>query len=193
MTVPETIPKGPPIRVRRAELRDIEAVQAIYAAAVETLLATWDETPVTVGEMTARFEARTAAGYPFLVAEVSSPDGGDTVAGYVATGPFHSLSGWRYTLEHSIYVASPWRCHGIGAALLGAVIEEARRRGFRMLIAGISRPGGEASLTFHERFGFKLAGILPNTGYKNGQWLDAQYLVLDLAPDHPGGAGIGKT
>lgn len=173
-----------PIRVRPAELRDMPAVQAIYAEAVETLLATWDEVPLSLADMTARFEARTAAGYPFLVAE----DADGTVAGYVATGPFHALSGWRFTLEHSIYVGSGWRGRGVGAALLSAVIADARRRGFRMLVAGISRPGGEASLTFHERFGFKLAGVLPNTGYKNGQWLDAQYLVLDLAPAHPGGA-----
>ena len=48
------------------------------------------------------------------------------------------------------------------------------------MIAGVSEPGGEASIAFHKAMGFAVHGTLLNTGYKDGQWLSAVYLVHDM-------------
>ncbi len=128
--------------------------------------------------MKARWSNATSKGYPFLVA--ANADDPLHVAGYAYAGTFHPQSGFRYSVEHSIYVAETARCRGIGTELLQALIRECEARGIRQMIAGISAPGGEASLKLHESAGFKMAGRLPAVGRKHGQWLDALYLVRPL-------------
>ena len=162
--------------IRPAEPKDLEAITAIYTDAVENSVVTWDYDAPTIEEMRCRYEERTKDGYPFLVAE--GADG--KIAGYTCGGPFHPQSGFRFTIENSVYVAGDCRRQGLGRKLLEALIEEATARGFRHMIAGISNPGGEASLAFHEALGFKMAGALPHVGWKHGKWLSAVYLHRPL-------------
>lgn len=175
--------------IRPAEPDDLPAILSIYAHAVTSGLATWDEDVPSLAEMARRVAARTEAGFPILVAEIE----GGGVVGYASGGPFHPQSGWRYTIEHSIYVADGHRRGGIGRSLLEALIEEASRRGFRQMIAGISLPGGEASVAFHAALGFRKVGELAQTGWKHGQWLSAVYMQRPLGqgsgtrPDGEGG------
>jgi L-amino acid N-acyltransferase YncA len=178
------------IEILPADERHIPAITAIYARAVVETLVTWDEEAPDKAAMHGRWKNAVANGYPFLVAV-----GSDTQAvalGYAYAGAFHPQSGFRYTVENSIYIAEQARRRGIGARLLAALIAECEARGFRQMIAGISRPGGEASLRLHEAAGFKLAGALPGVGRKHGQWLDALYLVRPLGEGSatpPGGQG----
>lgn len=166
------------IEIIPADERHIPAITAIYAKAVIETLVTWDEEACDEAAIHARWKKAIGNGYPFLVA-VSSQDSSQ-IAGYAYAGSFHAQSGFRYTVENSIYVAETVRRRGVGSKLLEALIAECQARGFRQMIAGISRPGGEASLRLHEAAGFKLAGVLPGVGRKHGQWLDALYLVRPL-------------
>lgn len=173
---------NPDAIIRPAVAADMAAVQAIYADAVEKLLATWDEVAPTPDEVTAKWSKLVEAGYPYLVAvdRAASQQGRERLVGFAYAGPFHPQTGWRYTAEHSIYLAPGAQGHGLGRKLMGALMSDLRARGFCRLLAGISRPGGEVSLRFHKQLGFQDAGVFPATGYKNGQWLDAVYLQLDL-------------
>lgn len=164
--------------IRHAQMRDLPQVTEIYADAVTASRATWDETAPDLAAMTALYSARTAAGYPYLVAE--SEDG--RLAGYACGSGFHPQTGWRYSVEDSIYVAPGAQRRGIGRQLLEALIEEATKRGFRQMIAGISMPGGDGSLAFHQALGFCKVGEFPDTGWKDGQWLSAVYLQRALGP-----------
>ncbi len=163
-------------RIRPADLRDMPAITEIYADAVATSRATWDEIAPDTAAMTATYAARTVAGYPYLVAETHNGN----VVGYACGSAFHPQTGWRYTLEDSIYIAKDAQRQGIGGKLLIALIEDAASRGFRQMVAGISMPGGDGSIAFHKSLGFHKVGEFPNTGWKNGQWLSAVYLQRAL-------------
>jgi phosphinothricin acetyltransferase len=59
------------------------------------------------------------------------------------------------------------------------LFDRLRRRGFRLLVAGITLPN-EASVSIHEALGFEPVGIYRNIGWKAGQWWDVGWWQLDL-------------
>ncbi|MBU2581567.1 MAG: GNAT family N-acetyltransferase [Alphaproteobacteria bacterium] len=162
--------------IRPAETRDLTAITEIYADAVVNSKATWDEVAPDLQSMTAVYAARTAAGFPYFVAEATE----GRIIGYVGGSAFHPQTGWRYAIEDSIYVAKGAQRQGIGRSLLEALIEEATARGFRQMIAGISMPGGERSVAFHEALGFRMVGEFKDAGWKQGEWLTAVYMQRAL-------------
>jgi len=152
--------------IRAATENDLPAILAIYNDAVLHTTAIWNETPVDLANRRAWFEARRAAGFPVMVA-----DEGGAVAGYGSLSDFRPFEGYRFTVEHSLYVAADARRKGLGAALLSALIEEARRLGKRAMIGGID--GSNApSILLHKKFGFAETGRLPGVGEKFGRPLD---------------------
>jgi L-amino acid N-acyltransferase YncA len=163
-------------RIRPAGPQDLGTIADIYADAVENSLATWDHQPPDVAAMGELFAARIGAGYPFLAAE----DADGKISGYAYGSPFHPQAGWRYVIEDSIYVAVPCRGRGIGRALLQGLIEAATDLGFRQMVAGVSLPGGEGSLAFHQALGFRKVGKFVDAGWKGGRWLTAVYLQRKL-------------
>jgi L-amino acid N-acyltransferase YncA len=107
------------------------------------------------------------------------------VVGWASLSPFDPRGGCLHTVEDSIYLDPAWHGRGLGAALLGRLIDGAHAAGHRALIAIISAEQA-ASLALHERFGFKWAGRLPEVGWKHGRWLDLVFLHLDLGPGAKG-------
>ena len=162
--------------IRDAKLEDLSATTAIYAHACKTSTATWDYDPPSLELMQERFAQRAKAGYPFLVADA----GDGEIAGFAYASSFHPHAGFRFSVENSIYVAEGWQRRGIGRKLLDELVAACEARGFRQMIAGVSMPGGEASLRFHEAAGFRKVGDFQNVGWKHGQWLTAVYLMRAL-------------
>lgn len=173
------------IATRPATRNDLPAITAIYEDAVLHGTATYELTPPDLAEMTARFEALAAGGFPYLVAEV---DG--RIAGYAYAGAFRPRPAYRFIVEDSVYVAPHAKGKGIGRALMEGLIAQATRLGFRQMIAviGDGHPGS-ASVRLHAKLGFVDAGKLAGTGYKHGRWLDTAFMQLslnegaDAAPD----------
>ena len=160
--------------VRPAGEADLAAILAIYNDAVRNTTAIWNDAVVDLDNRRAWWRARTAQGYPVLVAE---RDG--IVAGYATFGDFRAFDGYRHTVEHSVYVAAEARRQGIAALLIGALIEEARRLGKHVLIAGIAADN-DVSLRLHARLGFAETGRLPEVGQKFGRWLDFVFMQMRL-------------
>lgn len=165
---------GMPI-VRVATLADIPAIAGIYGPAVETGTASFELTPPDVAEMKRRFEAITVDGYPYLVAEVAGE-----VVGYAYASAYRTRPAYRFTVEDSIYVAPNAQGKGVGRALLDALIEACRSRGFRLLVAVIGDSANFPSITLHRRCGFRFAGVLHAIGWKHGRWLDSVQMELPL-------------
>ena len=174
----------PNIAVRLARHEDLPAILEIYNDAVARTTAIWNETPTTLDERRGWFDARTAAGYPILVAD----EAGATL-GYAAYGPFRPFDGFRQTAELSIYVQDLARGRGIGSLLLDALIGYAAQREVHVLVAGIEA-GNAASLALHARAGFAETGRMPEVGRKFGRWLD---LVLMQKIVTPQVGATGKT
>ena len=163
--------------IRPATASDIPAITAIYAHAVRTGTASFELEPPDESEMKRRLEALIEAGYPYLVAEV---DG--AVAGYAYAGPYRPRPAYRWSVEDSVYVASTMHRRGIGGVLLGALIAEAERRGFRQMVAVIGDSAQVPSIALHREWGFRHIGTIEHVGFKFGRWLDTVLMQRALGP-----------
>ena len=156
------------VRIRPATEQDIPAVQEIYAHYVKLTTASFEDEPPTVAEMTARWNRVTARNLPYLVAVK-----GKTVVGYAYAAPFRERSGYRYTVEDSVYVAQDYIGRDVGNQLLVELIERCTVLDFRQMIAVIGDSTNAASLALHSRHGFFVIGALSSTCFKFGRWVDA--------------------
>ncbi len=169
LAIPETIAIDP---VRDA---DLPAILAIHNDAVATSTAIWNEPLADLADRQALLEERRRLGYPFIVAR-----DGDTLVGYATFGDFRKGTGYRYTVEHSIYVHRDHRRRGIARLLMPQLIEAARGAGKHAMVGGIEA-GNAGSIALHRAFGFREVGRLPEVGAKFGRWLDLVLMQKLLA------------
>jgi L-amino acid N-acyltransferase YncA len=161
------------VTVRRAHEGDLPDILRIYNDEILTGTATWDEEPWTLERRQAWFKEHDAS-TPVLIAEV---DG--MVAGFAYLTRMSEKSGWRFTRENTIYLDRPYRGRGVGTVLLGALLEEARALGLRLIVASITSEN-EPSIALHRKLGFEVVGTLHQAGFKFGRRLDTTYMELVL-------------
>ncbi len=159
--------------IRAATEADLPAILAIYNDAVTKTTAIWNEAPSNLESRRAWFAQRRQAGFPVLVACDA------TVIGYGSFGEFRPFDGYRFTVEHSVYVLDEAQGRGVGRLLLTALIGEARRLGKRVMVGAIDG-SNYASLALHETMGFEQVGRMPGVGEKFGKPLDLVLVQLTL-------------
>lgn len=175
---------GAGVRVRDARRGDLAGIREIYAHHVRHGLASFEETPPDLAEVTRRFEATLAHGLPYLAAEaeVAGPGAEPALRGYAYAGPYRPRPAYRYSVENSLYVAPGLEGRGIGRALLEELIRRCTALGFRQMIAVIGDSGHLPSIKFHESLGFTQAGHLRSVGFKFERWVDSVILQRPLGP-----------
>jgi L-amino acid N-acyltransferase YncA len=119
---------------------------------------------------------RIRSAHEWLVAER-----GDAVVGYAYGGVHRTRRAYQWTAEVSAYVDRGAHRTGLGRLLYTELFDRLRRRGFRLLVAGITLPN-EASVRMHEALGFESVGVYKNIGWKGGKWWDVGWWQLDLGP-----------
>ena len=171
--------------IRPATEADLSEITRIYAHAVLNGTASYEYDAPSLAEMTGRFEALKAGGFPYLAAEA---DG--AVLGYAYAGPFRTRPAYRFVVEDSIYIAPEAQGRGVGRLLLQQLIRECIGLGFRQMIAVIGDGGVNlASVQLHAAQGFTECGRIAGSGYKFGRWCDTVLMQLamnggaDTAPD----------
>lgn len=177
--------------IRDAMETDLDAVARLYGQEVLNGTATFELEPPTREEMARRFAAVRRYGLPWLVAGL---DG--AFAGYAYASPFRPRPAYRYGVEGSIYVEAAARGHGVGRALLEALVERVRAMGLRHVIGAISdSDSSTASIALHRSLGFRDAGLYRQVGWKFDRWLDVTLMQLDLVPDGgpPASPGLDLT
>lgn len=164
--------------LRPALRTDMPDVREIYNYYVTNSVVTFDEKRWTHRQWVEKFDHLTKLGLPFLVAV--SPGG--QILGYGLVSPWTGKSGFRYTVENSIYLGQAATGKGLGRALLEALIAACEEKGIREMVAVVSDKGAEASLALHERLGFVEVGRMGRVGYKFGRPLGTIYLQKHLDP-----------
>jgi RimJ/RimL family protein N-acetyltransferase len=79
----------------------------------------------------------------------------------------------------AMYVATEWTGHGLGRALLGAVLQDAKAAGLERLVLTVTR-GNQAAEHLYQRTGFVSFGIEPGAIKVNQQLYDKNYMGLVL-------------
>jgi phosphinothricin acetyltransferase len=164
------------------------AIHAIYAHHVRHGLATFEEDPPAVAELSSRRAAILSLGLPHLAAEI---DG--LVVGYCYASPYRPRPAYRHSLEDAVYVADGRAGEGIGKALLGALIERCEAGPWRQMVAVIGDSGNAGSIALHRSLGFRPVGTLRAVGFKHGRWVDTVVMQRALGdggaslPAHGGG------
>lgn len=163
------------MELRLATPGDLAEIHAIYAHHVLTGLASFEEEPPAAAELRRRYDEITGRGLPYLVA-----DFGGAVAGYGYCSLYRTRSGYRYTLEDSLYVRAGAEGRGVGTALLAELIGRSEALGYRQLVAVIGDSANAASIGLHESQGFLRVGTLRSAGYKLGRWVDSVIMQRPL-------------
>jgi phosphinothricin acetyltransferase len=162
-----------PLLIRLATERDLEAINAIYNHYVPVSTTTYDVAPMSPEERRKWFAGRQEI-HPVTVACQSH-----TIVGWGSLHPFRGKSGYRFTVENSVYVHPNHQRQGIGSALLADQIERARQLKIHAIVAGIDALQ-DASLRLHAKHGFVEVARFPQIGWKFDQWLDVVFMQLTL-------------
>lgn len=160
--------------IREAVLEDLPATLAIYNDAILHSTAVYTYDVQTLDERKAWFDAKHQAQEPIFVFEYEGK-----AVGFATYGQFRNWPAYLYSIEHSIYVDQSNRGKGIASQLLQHLIDDARSKNYRTIVAGIDA-SNNSSIQLHKKFNFKHAGTITNVGYKFNQWLDLAFYQYDL-------------
>ncbi|MBW0269658.1 acetyltransferase [Nocardia sp. MH4] len=164
--------------IRDADKADLPAVLAIHNTNIASSTAIWDTDEVDLDNRLSWFADRTAAGMPILIAEIDGE-----VAGYASYGQWRPKTGYRFSVENSVYVDERFQRRGVATALLTELIARATDSGrVHAMIAAIES-SNTGSIALHERFGFRTVGELPEVGHKFGRWMDLTLMQRTFALD----------
>lgn len=166
--------------IRDAVSADLPQILAIHNEAIVNTTANWDENEVDLANRQQWFDGQQRSGLPVLVADL---DG--VVAGYAYYGPWRPRTGYRHTMENTVYVQVDHHGRGIGSILLTALVEHADRDpGVRCLIAAIEA-ANTASIGLHAKHGFAEVGRFSQVGVKFDSWLDLVCMQRMVSFDGP--------
>lgn len=157
--------RSPALTVRDAVETDNAQIAAIWNHEVRWTAATTDTEPRDAGAQREWLGRHTGA-YPAIVAIA-----GDEVLAYGSLSPYRRKPAFARTVEDSVYVKRGHRGAGLGALILGGLIERARALGYRSMLARITS-GNLASIRLHATHGFDVVGVEREVAFKLGRWHD---------------------
>ena len=163
------------LMIREATSDDAEAIRLIYNHEVENETSTMDLVSRTLQTQREWIAARSGA-----FCAVVAVDSSGTVLGFGALSEYKDRSGYRSTVENSVYVRRDVARRGIGKQILLHLIETATVSGFHSVIARIEAQS-LASRGLHSSCGFELVGIEKQVARKFGKWLDIAVMQKSLA------------
>ncbi|MFY1670115.1 GNAT family N-acetyltransferase [Plantactinospora sp. WMMB334] len=154
------------MRIRAMEPGDAADVLAIYQAGLDTGQASFEtEAPTWPAFDSGRLPAHRL---------VAVGDDG-RVLGWVAVTPVSARAVYAGVVEHSVYVHPAAQGRGVARALMAALIASTEAAGIWTVQSGIF-PENAASLTLHERVGFRVVGVRERVGRHHGTWRDVVLL-----------------
>ena len=165
-------------------------ILAIFNEAIVNSTALYDYRPRTPESMAGWFDAKRKGNFPVLAAVAENGE----LLGFASYGVFRAWPAYKYTVEHSVYVATGHRGQGVGKRLLRQIIEKAEEQNYHVLVGCIDAQN-TVSIAMHRTFGFQRAGTIRQAGFKFGAWLDLEFyqLILKTPLDPSDGDAVGTS
>jgi len=165
------------MKVRAATADDAAAIAAIYAPYVTGTVVSFETEAPDAGEI-ARRMGEADGHYPWFVA--CDPETG-AVLGYAYATAFRTRPAYRFSVETTVYVADGAQRRGFGRQLYKTLLPVLEMQGYAQAIAAITLPN-HASVTLHERLGFRQVGTYEKVGFKFREWRSVGLWQRALAP-----------
>ncbi|MDY6551574.1 GNAT family N-acetyltransferase [Acinetobacter sp. YIM 103518] len=162
--------------IRPATEQDLPEILEIYNAEILNGLATWNEQPYDLKYFQTWLKQLQQQNFPVFVIEDSIKN---KVAGYADYASFRNFSGYKYSVEHSVYISPEYAKQGLGKRLMQHLIEHAKLNNMHVMIAGIDHEN-IGSIELHKKLGFVQTGYMPQVGQKFGNWRDLVLMQLML-------------
>jgi phosphinothricin acetyltransferase len=162
------------ISIRPYQNEDTQAIVDIINYNILNSTALYDYHPRTLEQQEAIFEDKLKKGFPIIVATVHGK-----VVGFGYYSEFRFREAYRFTVEHSVYVANEFHGKGIGKVIMSNLIVLAKKQKLHTMIAVIDSEN-QSSVTFHEQFSFETVAVIKETGFKFDRWLHSQIMQLML-------------
>ena len=155
--------------IRVAVADDASEIARIYNHYVLNTIVTFEEESVSADEIARRIEEVQSGSLPWLVAERESG-----IAGYAYATKWKVRRGYRFSVEVTAYVDQGCAGMGIGSRLYEKLLPMLQERHIHAAMGGIALPN-EASVAFHEKFGFSKVAHFKEVGFKFNKWIDVGY------------------
>ena len=163
--------------IRPATVADLAIILKIYNQQIEQGTAVWHEQAFDASTFQEKYQQLTQAGFPFFVAEEQSSN---NIVGFADYSPFRLFSGYRATVEHSVYIEPVYQGRGLAKKLMQQLIQHAIGQNMHMMVAAIDAEN-KVSIQLHEKLGFIQTGYMPQVGQKFGTWRDLVLMQLNLS------------
>lgn len=160
--------------IRTATEADLPAILRIMNHAILHTTAVYDYDIKDEAFINNWFADKRQNNYPVIVATAKGE-----IAGYGSYAQFKAKDGYKFCVEHSVYVAEEWQGKGIGRLLLTALIDNAKANGMHSMV-GLIDADNTISIVLHKKLGFTEAGLLQQAGFKFNRWLNVQFMQLLL-------------
>jgi phosphinothricin acetyltransferase len=164
------------VHTRLARAEDASRVAEIYNQGIADRGATFETEPRSSAALAQRIE-QDPGRFPVVVAE-----DGDRLVGWASIGSYRERPCYAGVGEFSVYVERDARGRGVGAALVAALLERARERGYWKLVSRIF-PFNAGSRALCRSLGFREVGTYEKHGRLDGRWLDV-VIVERLIPEN---------
>jgi len=151
-----------PVTIRTMRDDDATAVLGIYQAGLDTGQASFE----TIAPTWLDFAAGKIAQHRHVALH-----GQGTVVGWIAASPISARQAYAGVVEHSVYVDPAAAGHGVGSALLAALIASTEAAGIWTIQSGVF-PENAVSLKLHQKAGFRIVGTRERLACHHGRWRD---------------------
>ena len=165
--------------IRAATPEDLAALTAIYNHYIVHTPITFDLQPFAPADRRAWFDDHASSG-PHRLFVAADHQG--TCLGYASSSRWRPKPAYGTTVEVSVYCHPDARARGFGTALYEALFTALEAEDVHTVVAGVSLPNA-ASLSLHERFGFRPVGVFQAVGRKFGQFWDVAWFERPLRLD----------
>lgn len=157
---------SPSTTIRPMTTGDWPSVSAIYEAGI----ATGDATFEMAAPSWEQWHATHLEAHRFVAVDAEG-----AVVGWSALSPVSDRCVYAGVAENSVYVDPAHRGSGVGRRLLEELVTSAESANIWTIQTGIF-PENTASLTLHERCGFRVVGRRERIGQLDGRWRDTLFL-----------------